>query len=203
LEYAALAAALAADARVPPREKFSYGGSDLRHLSELDPKLWTALSCPVNDLEIDRKTLQIIDSDKDGQIRVPEVIEAVNWVVQVLRNTDDLLKQAAVFPLSAINDQTEEGKALLDSAYTILRNLGKEITVVPDHDLAGIELVDRAVELGWAVSIPNWPISIKDVNDAVVRMGRLATMITIFQARETTKLKIELRKKQLVKRIRT
>ena len=51
--------------------------------------------------------------------------------------------------------------------------------------------------------MPDWPEGVKDVNDAVVRMGRLAAMITIFHARETSKLKIELRKKQLVKRIRT
>ena len=90
-----------------------------------------------------------------------------------------------------------------DAQARLIRSLGKEITVVPDHDAAGMELVDRAVELGWAVSMPDWPEEIKDVNDAVVKMGRLATMITIFQARETTKLKIELRKRQLVKRIRT
>ena len=90
-----------------------------------------------------------------------------------------------------------------DAQARLIRSLGKEITVVPDRDAAGMELVDRAIELGWAVSIPDWPEGIKDVNDAVVKMGRLATMITIFQARETTKLKIELRKKQLVKRIRT
>ena len=90
-----------------------------------------------------------------------------------------------------------------DAQARLIRSLGKEITVVPDHDAAGMELVDRAIELGWAVSIPDWPEGIKDVNDAVVKMGKLATMITIFQARETTKLKIELRKRQLVKRIRT
>ena len=87
-----------------------------------------------------------------------------------------------------------------DAQARLIRSLGKEITVVPDHDVAGMELVDRAVELGWAVSIPDWPDGIKDVNDAVVKMGKLVTMITIFQARETTKLKIELRKRQLVKK---
>ena len=87
-----------------------------------------------------------------------------------------------------------------DAQARLIRSLGKEITVVPDRDAAGMELVDRAIELGWAVSIPDWPEGIKDVNDAVVKMGRLATMITIFQARETTKLKIELRKRQLVKK---
>ena len=86
-----------------------------------------------------------------------------------------------------------------DAQARLIRSLGKEIIVVPDHDVAGMELVDRAVELGWAVSMPDWPVGIKDVNDAVVKMGKLATMITIFQARETTKLKIELRKRQIAK----
>jgi hypothetical protein len=74
---------------------------------------------------------------------------------------------------------------------------------VPDQDEAGMRLVDRAVELGWAVSIPEWPNDIKDVNDAVIRWGKLATLLTIMQAQETSKIKIELRKKQLVKRLRT
>jgi hypothetical protein len=65
-----------------------------------------------------------------------------------------------------------------------------------------MKLVDRAIELGWAVSMPAWPIDIKDVNDAVKNFGRLVTLIHIFQARETSKIKIELRKKQLVKRLR-
>jgi hypothetical protein len=66
-----------------------------------------------------------------------------------------------------------------------------------------MKLVDRAVELGWSVSMPEWPVDVKDVNDAVIRWGKLATLITIMQARETSKIKIELRKKQLVKRLRT
>jgi hypothetical protein len=101
-------------------------GNDLVHLGTLDPKLWTALSCPVDGLEIDRKTLELIDTDKDSQIRVPDVIDAVNWMVSVLKDPADILKQEASFPLSAINTGTEEGKMLYDSAKVILRNLGKE-----------------------------------------------------------------------------
>jgi hypothetical protein len=63
-----------------------------------------------------------------------------------------------------------------------------------------MKLVDRAVELGWAVSMPEWPQEIKDVNDAVKQFGRLATLIHIMQARETSKIKIELRKRQLAKK---
>jgi hypothetical protein len=73
---------------------------------------------------------------------------------------------------------------------------------VPDQDQAGLELIDRAVELGWAVSIPNWPANVKDINDAVVELGRLGALLTIMQARETNKYKIEIRKKQLAKRLR-
>jgi predicted RNA-binding Zn-ribbon protein involved in translation (DUF1610 family) len=88
-----------------------------------------------------------------------------------------------------------------DTQARLIRNLGKEITVVPDQDLPGMELVDRAVELGWAVSMPDWDNGVKDVNDAVVKYGKLATLLTIMQARETSRIKIELRKKQLVKRL--
>ena len=90
-----------------------------------------------------------------------------------------------------------------DEQARLIRSLGRDITVVPDQDAAGMELVDRAVELGWAVSMPPWPADIKDVNDSVMRYGRLATVLTIFENRETSKIKIELRKKNLVKRLRS
>ena len=117
-------------------------GNDLLNLQNLDPKLWTALSCPINDLEIDHKTLAIIDEDKDGQIRVPEIIEAVNWVCSVIKNPNDLVKQEAIFPLSAINDENELGRKLLASAKIILKNLGKSdatsLTVEETSDFASI-----------------------------------------------------------------
>ena len=89
-----------------------------------------------------------------------------------------------------------------DTQARLIRSLDKEITVVPDQDAAGMKLVDRALELGWAVSMPEWPPGCKDVNDAVKCLGRLSTLITIIQSRETSKIKIELRKKQIVKRLR-
>jgi len=86
-----------------------------------------------------------------------------------------------------------------DVQARLIRSLGREVTVVPDQDQAGMKLVDRALELGWAVSMPTWSSEIKDVNDAVKEYGRLVTLIHIMQARETSKIKIELRKRQLVK----
>ena len=89
-----------------------------------------------------------------------------------------------------------------DTQARLIRSLGREVTVVPDQDIAGMKLVDRAVELGWAVSMPAWSREIKDVNDAVKYNGRLATLIHIMQARETSRIKIEMRKKQVVKSLR-
>jgi hypothetical protein len=88
-----------------------------------------------------------------------------------------------------------------DAQVRLIRSLGRDVVVVPDQDEAGMKLVDRAIELGWSVSMPEWPADVKDVNDAVICLGRLGTLITIMQARETSRIKIELRKKQLVKKI--
>jgi DNA primase len=106
-----------------------------------------------------------------------------------------------VFDALSINGLAVLHADVNDAQARLIRSLGREVIVVPDQDAAGMRLVDRAVELGWAVSMPQWPDDVKDVNDAVIRWGRPGTLITIMQARETSKIKIELRKKQLVKKI--
>ena len=106
-----------------------------------------------------------------------------------------------IFDALCISGLAVMHSTISDEQARLIRSLGREITVVPDQDTAGMELVDRAVELGWAVSMPPWPDDIKDVNDSVVRYGRLATVLTIFENRETSRIKIELRKKNLVKRL--
>lgn len=108
-----------------------------------------------------------------------------------------------IFDALSISGLAVMHSTISDEQARLIRSLGKEITVVPDQDLPGMELVDRAVELGWAVSMPPWPDDVKDVNDSVMRYGRLATLLTIFENRETSKIKIELRKKNLVKRLRS
>jgi DNA primase len=107
-----------------------------------------------------------------------------------------------VFDALAVNGLAVLHAEINDAQVRLIRGLGREVVVVPDQDEAGMKLVDRAIELGWAVSMPEWPDDVKDVNDAVIRWGKVTTLITIMQARETSKIKIELRKKQLVKRLR-
>jgi hypothetical protein len=110
-------------------------GADLVALDDLDQKLWVALACPTSGLEFDSKTLALIDTDKDGRIRPPELIAAVKWAAGCLKSPDELLKSADSLPLSAINDTTPEGKQLLGSAKHILASLGeKDASVITlDH----------------------------------------------------------------------
>ncbi len=112
-------------------------GTDLANLDQLDQKLWVALACPTRGLEFDNRTLDLVDADKDGRVRVPEVIAAAKWATGLLKNPDDLLKGSPSLPLAAINDATPEGKQILASAKQILANLGKA-------DSAAIDLEDTA-----------------------------------------------------------
>jgi hypothetical protein len=116
-------------------------GADLMALEQLDQKLWVALSCPVKGIEFDSKTLEIIDTDGDGRIRVPEIIAVVKWAASLLKNPDDLTRGASALPLAAINEQTPEGKQLLDSARHILKNRDRA-------DAAEITLDDVAAMAG-------------------------------------------------------
>ncbi len=117
-------------------------GADLLALDQLDQKLWAALSCPTHGLECDSKTLELIDTDGDGRIRVPEILAAVKWAGAVLKNPDDLTQSASALPLAAINERTAEGAQLLASAKQILTNLGKaEATTITLEDTVDTEKI--------------------------------------------------------------
>ena len=101
-------------------------GEDLAHLGELDQKLWTVLSCPTKGLEFDGKTLELLDTDADGKIRVPEVVKAAEWLTSVIKDRDSILEGRKALPLALIDTESEAGRKLHDSAKRILDYLGLE-----------------------------------------------------------------------------
>ena len=117
-------------------------GEDIAHLGELDQKLWTVLSCPVDGLYFDKKTLTLLDTDKDGKIRVYEVVAAAEWITSVLKDKDLILKSSDTLPLAELNQGVEAGARLYNSAKQILANLGKaeaeEITLADAADSVAI-----------------------------------------------------------------
>ena len=88
------------------------------------------------------------------------------------------------------------GQNILDEQANILNRLHRQIIVVPDQDATGLSICDRALELGYQVSIPTWHADVKDVNDAVKKYGRLATLLSILQNATNSKIKIEMLKRR-------
>jgi hypothetical protein len=103
-----------------------------------------------------------------------------------------------IFDALSIDGVAVMHSEISDAQVKLIRSLSRQVIVVPDQDTSGMSLIDRAVELGWGVSIPEWS-DCKDVNDAVQRYGKLATILSILENAETSRIKIELRKKQLIK----
>jgi len=101
---------------------------DLRALAGLDQKLWVALSCPVKGLQVDERTLAIIDADGDGHVRPPDIIAAVSWACARLKDPAMLLEGSEILPVAAIGDGPE-GRAVSDAAGWILAALGKPAAV--------------------------------------------------------------------------
>ncbi|MCR4812139.1 MAG: hypothetical protein K5867_06040 [Bacteroidales bacterium] len=110
-------------------------GEDIAHLKELDQKLWTVLSCPVKGLEFDEKTLQLMDLDGDGKIRVNEMVAAAEWLKKVLRSMEYLLEGKDHIDFADIQAETEEGQKVMEAANLILAKLEKS-------DQTGIALAD-------------------------------------------------------------
>lgn len=88
------------------------------------------------------------------------------------------------------------GSEISDQQILLLNKLHKDVIVVPDRDKSGSKLVERAIELGWGVSLPEWADDVKDIGDAVQKYGRIYTLHNIVSLAETSPLKIRLRAKK-------
>ena len=100
-------------------------GEDIAHLHELDQTMWTVLSCPVKGLELEERTLHLLDGDNDGKIRVDEVTAASQWLCQVLRDPNKLIEAPDMLNLSDLNRDSEEGAKLYANAQEVLALMGE------------------------------------------------------------------------------
>ena len=77
---------------------------DVLNLDKLDQKLWVALACPVSGLEFSDETLQILDIDKDGRVRVPEILAAVDYIKKYFKKPEVIMEEGDTIPLDALGD---------------------------------------------------------------------------------------------------
>jgi hypothetical protein len=109
-------------------------GADLLALDQLDQKLWVALGSPVKGLELDERTLALVDTDGDGRIGAPDVIAAVKWAAGRLNDVGEILRGSDILPLASVNG-TRDGSLLVASARKVLSTLGRA-------DAAGISVAE-------------------------------------------------------------
>ena len=123
-----------------------------------------------------------------------------NYVFNVDRQQKDwqfVIVCEGPFDAMSVDGVAVLGNECSETQADIIDSLAREVIVVPDSDSAGAKLIDQAVEYGWSVSFPIWLETCKDVNEAVVKYGQLFVMKSIVESRETSRLKIELRKRKL------
>ena len=149
-------------------------GKDIEHLHELDPKMWTVLSCPVKGLGIDERSLAYMDCDGDGRLRVKDVICTSKWITGVLKNDDLLLKGADSVDVEQFDTANPVGRQLYDSAKRILVNLGKEGSVISIADTSDMTAVFAKTQFNGDGVITE--ASAEDVDDKAAIAAAIATV---------------------------
>jgi hypothetical protein len=90
--------------------------------------------------------------------------------------------------VDGISTLGEIGQAKVD----VINHLQKQVIVCPDRDKKGRDLVEVAIENGWAVAFPKWEPGIKDATKAAEIYGRLLTTHSIISTAVSGKEKIQL-----------
>jgi DNA primase len=118
-------------------------------------------------------------------------IQKTDWQVCVV--VEGIFDALSIDGVAVMHDDISNEQAQL------LSSLNKKIIVVPDRDKTGMKIIDRALELGYSVSLPNWDTGVKDTNDAVIKYGKLPTLLSILQNATMSKIKLELQRKKIGK----
>jgi hypothetical protein len=139
---------------------------------------------------IDNKIPKFINEQQPGYVFNIDK-QKQDWQVCIV--TEGIFDALSIDGVALMHDDIS-----LDQSH-LLSTLNRTIIVVPDRDKSGLQITDKALELGYKVSLPNWHSGVKDVNDAVVKYGKLPTLLSILESATTSKIKVELRKKQIDK----
>jgi len=116
-------------------------------------------------------------------------MDAQDWTRKFVLVTEGPFDAISVSGVSIL------GSEINDTQRELIDGLGRQVIVVPDRDTSGQKLIDQATEFGWSVAFPEWDKAVGDVADAVLQYGRLFTIQSILKTTETSKLKIDLKRK--------
>ncbi len=118
---------------------------DIRHLGELDKKMWTVLSCPTTGLEISSDSLSLMDLDGDGKLRVKEVIATAEYLCGALKDPETLFEQKDSLAVENITEEAiktvakklaKDGVVSLGDVQAAIDGVTIEAKPVPEAPLA-------------------------------------------------------------------
>ena len=96
---------------------------DLKNILNLDEALWAMTSVDIDYLRFDRKFLEFIDSDHDGQIRSDEVKAAVKFTLDHFKEFSGVISGSSKLTAAAINREIPGGEETAKCAALLLKNL--------------------------------------------------------------------------------
>lgn len=105
------------------------------------------------------------------------------------------------FDALAINGVALLTNGISDQQARLINNIAEKVIVIPDQDKAGLQVYDKAKELGWHISQPNWDSDIKDCADAVKKYGRLYVVTDIIKTAVSGEIKINMARRIHEKKI--
>lgn len=149
-------------------------GFDILALPELDQKLWVALAMPTRDVDVNPVTLNLLDANKDGRIRVQDILSAVDEIKRIFKNPSEVLASSDQVALSAIVDAK-----VLAAAKRMLANLGKKdaTAISLDDTIAVTKAFADTVLNGDGIIIPAsaeaGPVRTA-IEDAIASVGSVA-----------------------------
>ena len=142
---------------------------------------------------IDGRTPKYIQEIQPGYVFGTD-LQKDSWQYAII--VEGVFDALCISGLAVLHNEINEAQSRL------IRSLEKEIIVVPDHDAAGLKLIDSALEYGYSVSVPDWDVDVKDVNDAVCKYGRITTLLSIMENRVSGKIKITMSRKKLERKVK-
>jgi hypothetical protein len=110
---------------------------DLRQLDTLDQKLWAVLACPSSGLEFDSRTLELLDTNREGHVGATEIREAARFVCAALRDPGLIFEPGDSVALADFDALQPTGAQLAATAKQALAYLGKP-------DAVSIDVADLA-----------------------------------------------------------
>jgi hypothetical protein len=112
-------------------------GKDIESLASLDPKLWAVLAMPARQPAVQR-ALEYLDTDRDGKIRIPDILRTVEELNLEFASLDILFEETDKIEARQLRDPV-----LRKAATAITERNGKADTEPVAVDLA---LVGNAMQ---------------------------------------------------------